>query len=131
MVWVITNSRKKFYAAEKLRHEGLQRAPVREEKKPVETSASIRRPASRADSGLNKDDFPPLSRSTLTRPSGVRASLIRPGTAVVETEHPQDQARARQGSITTRLLQMVGANPINNNTVDTIESKLRKTSILE
>lgn len=107
----------------------------------MEISASVRRPASRADSGLNKDDFPPLSRSTLTRPSGLRASLIRPGTAVVETKPPEDQARARQGSITTRLLQMVGANPkenINNNHVhelDTMDSRLAlraaQPSILE
>jgi len=123
---VTPSERKKFYAAERIRHEALLGASVKEEEEKVESSASIRRPVVPS---ISKDDFPPLSRAT--RPSVVRASLIRPGEVSEEIQPPKPQAR--QGSITMRLLQMVEKGPrsgeTKNNKYDTVDSMLGRLAL--
>ena len=118
--------RKKFSAAERIRHEGLVTASVKEKEKVV-SSASIRRPVV----PISKDDFPPLSLSRATRPSVVRASLIRPGEVSEETQPPKTQAR--QGSITARLLKMVEKGPGSRETkdskYDTVDSMLGRLAL--
>ena len=92
------------------------------------SSSSIRRPVVPS---VSKDDFPPLSLAT--RPSVVRASLIRPGE--VSEEIQPSKTRARQGSITMRLLQMVEKGPgpgetkKNNNKYDTVDSMLGRLAL--
>jgi len=128
---VTPSERKKFYAAERIRHEALLRASVKEKEEKVESSSSssIRR---QVVPSVSRDDFPPLSLAT--RPSVVRASLIRPGDVSEETTQlPKTQAR--QGSITMRLLKMVekvpgpGETKDKDNKYDTVDSMLGRLAL--